>query len=415
MSPARVLEPSRSDFSSLIGFAASLASPLVVAAFTLIATPMSLAADRIALRDAKVIADRSVVGFDEDGVRLDGAKAPRLLGWDEIESARVAQRDQARFDKMLKDLGEPLFRLRRRLKTGDSRDYGPFAETLHPRFVGRRSPTAQMVSLAAMRARLASGRRESALEPYLRCLELVRSGIAAPESAVAPLRCNPVNGFSPELPAVWFDAQAAKAALPGARKAIEGMTKPVPEGVFVYAAALACAAGDEASADFWIQSIRSDDRAVRVGLKIVQAQREAMTGRPGAAIQSLTAELDLIPDVEKPAACYWIGRSLAARSDNRERLQGVLMLLRLPAQHGEQAPDLAAAGLHEAAAVLEASGDAPGAASLRNELLVHYGASYHAARLDPQRKSLTPPTPKPSPDSPPKPSPASASPPQRKG
>src|SRR4051812_3895715 len=97
-------------------------SPRAVAAVFVIGTlavsmPGTRAAeDRIVLRNIQVITGKTVVAFDEDGVRLSGTP-PQSLGWDEIESGRVAA-DQARFDALLKKLGDPLYRIRLRLNSG---------------------------------------------------------------------------------------------------------------------------------------------------------------------------------------------------------------------------------------------------------------------------------------------------------
>ena len=52
----------------------------------------------------------------------------------------------------------------------------PHAEALEARYAGRRSETAYMVFQALMWSRLAVGRREAALAPYLRCFDLPERG-----------------------------------------------------------------------------------------------------------------------------------------------------------------------------------------------------------------------------------------------
>jgi hypothetical protein len=129
------------------------------------------AQDRVRLRNTKVVTGKAL-SLDEDGVRWEGKQPP--LGWDEIESGTVGI-NQAQFDKLLRELGDHLYRLRLRLRAGEYRDILPHAEALFPRYASRRSATAYMVCQGLMWSRIAHGRREAALEPYLLCLDaLVR-------------------------------------------------------------------------------------------------------------------------------------------------------------------------------------------------------------------------------------------------
>ena len=127
-------------------------------------------ADRIILRNLKTIADKTVTSFDEDGIRLNDKK---ILGWHEIEKAKVSPDVQAAFDKMLGELGGHLYRIRQRLNVGDYEGLLPHAEAIHGSYVGRTSDTAYTVFQALMWGRLAVGQREAALGPYLRCYDIL--------------------------------------------------------------------------------------------------------------------------------------------------------------------------------------------------------------------------------------------------
>ena len=174
----------------------------------------SVHADRIVLRNLDVISDTTVEQFDEDGVRLqDGT----VIRWDRIEQGRVGEARQAEFDAMLQQLGEHLYRIRQRLSTGDYPGLLPHAEAVYDRYVGRRSETAYMVSLALMWSRLARGHREAALGPYLNALEILRQAEATGTELAVPgsrrLQADQQTGLSPELAPIWFDADAARAVL----------------------------------------------------------------------------------------------------------------------------------------------------------------------------------------------------------
>src|SRR5437763_15026357 len=101
-------------------------------AVILLLPAISRPADRLILRKLDIITDRTVTAFDEDGLLLD---RPREGGndritWDEVERGKVAL-DQPRFDKLLADLGTPLFRIRQRLKVGDYKAAGEPTEQLY--------------------------------------------------------------------------------------------------------------------------------------------------------------------------------------------------------------------------------------------------------------------------------------------
>src|SRR5262245_62916162 len=123
--------------------------------------PAAGAADRIRLRNLTVIT-KKVERFDEDGIQLEGTAAP--LTWDQVEAGTV-DANQERFDKLLKDLGDPLFRIRKRMQDGSHKDLLEDAEKVFPQFAGRRSATAYMVCQGLMWARLEAGQREAAVEP----------------------------------------------------------------------------------------------------------------------------------------------------------------------------------------------------------------------------------------------------------
>src|SRR6201999_3051741 len=100
-----------------------------------------------------------------------------------------------------------------------------------------------------------AGRREAAVEPYLYCVEMLR-GKKKEDIVLAGdrrLLFDDETGYSPELPPVWFDAAAAKQALPAVLKAGAAMREPRPEAARIYYASLALVAGE---AEIFSKSIR---------------------------------------------------------------------------------------------------------------------------------------------------------------
>jgi len=354
----------------------------VVVVFTAgVCSSLGLAADRIVLRNLDIISDKKVGAFDEDGVRLDDWS---LITWDEIERGKVAAEQQAAFDQMLKDLGTHLYRIRQRLTVGDYRDILPHAEAVYPRYVGRKSETAYMVFQALMWARLAAGRREEAVEPYLRCYSYLKS-TQTPKKISLPgdrrLQYDPRTGMSPELQPVWFDMEAAKSSLPGVLRAVAEMPEPRPEGTRVYYGTLALAAGDSDQAVRVLSGIQGEEPGLAQLREIAMAQREVIAGGTGPAISSLEQNADKFAPANKPLAIYWLGMSELRSGDEPIRRGGILRLLHLPAIYGKGFPELAAAGLYEAMQSFATTGDESGRAAVRRELLEQYGQTYHAAKV----------------------------------
>lgn len=341
--------------------------------------PLAVAADRIVLRNLTTLTDRTVTGFDPDGVRLDDGT---LLTWDDIESARLPEATQAEFERLRKDLGEPLYRIRQRLSVGDDRGVLPHAEAVYPQYADRDSPTAYMVAQALMWGRLAVGRREEALEPYLRCSEYVRRR-SGPISLPGERRLayDPQTGLSSELLPVWFDSGAARAALPAVFQAIGRMWRPRPEGVNIYYATLALAAGEPEQADRVLGALSATAPVIRELREIVAAQRELVAGQGDRAFRRLEASWRSYGSLSQPVALYWLGQGSLRSSEAEVRRQGVLYLLRIPAQYGEQHADLAAAALYYSINALAELQDPRGSVAVRRELLERYSHTSFAGRL----------------------------------
>jgi hypothetical protein len=345
-------------------------------------SPHAIAADRIVLRNLKVISDRTVAAFDVDSVRLDNGTS---FSWDEIEKASVAADKQSAFDAHLRELGEHLYRIRQRLGTGDYAGLLPHAEAIYGRYADRASDSAYMVIQAVMWGRLAVGRREASLEPYLRCLVYLHSRPASKVQLPGDrrLRFDAATGMTPELMPVWFDAEAARGELPHVYRRIGEMARPRPGGVYVYYVTMALAAGERELADKVIDAgaIPAAPAALAELRGIIDAQREIMAGQPGAATSVLATAGDRISAANRPLALYWLGTSRTAGGDGDERRRGALDLLRIPALHGRESPELAAAALFRVMNLLADSGDSRGSVAVRRELLERYGQTYYAAHV----------------------------------
>lgn len=365
---------SRESFPPLRAFVAAL---LLLAACSL-----AQAADRLVLRNLTVITDKTVAGFDVDGVRLEGAG---LIGWDELERGTVGPAKQAEFDALLKSLGEPLYRIRQRMRVGDYAGLVEPAEAVAPRLLGRASRTGYIAAQALMWGRMAVGRREEAVEPYFYCLDYLRK-LKGPLDGMPGdrrLRFDPASGFAAELLPVWFDGEAAKKVLPAVRNALRAVGKDgaPPESGYIYFATLSLAAGDEDGAARVLAALQPTHPMTRDWLAIVSAEREVRQKKPAAGIAALQSQAAKLAPDNRPAALYWLGQSQLLQAKAAEKREGVLQLLSVPASYGSTHPEIAAACLALAMDSLGATGDARGAVALRKELLERYGQTIHAAKV----------------------------------
>ena len=364
---------------------------LALALLAIVANP-TIAADRIILRNTKVIADRKVVAFDPDGIVFDGVPTLRVT-WDEVEAGRVDS-GQERFDDLLRELGEPLYRIRQRTVTGDDRDILPIAESVLPTFRDRRSETAFLVFVGLARARKALGQSEGVLEPFLLAVDCQRlaKGGPLPLPGDRSFDINRSTHLSPLIVPTWHDREAALEALPGAIKALEDSTKPRPPGHLAYVAALAIAAGDDAEAGRLLDEARADGPTGAVADLIAVVEARRILERPDGGAEAAESLAEIVADrrsAERPLARYWLGVALLRSESVEYRERGVVALLTLPALHVNDNPELAAEGLDAARRGLEAMGD-PSAGILGSELLYRFPASSASARLTAELQSSPP-------------------------
>jgi hypothetical protein len=239
-----------------------------------------------------------------------------------------------------------------------------------------------------MWSRLAASQREAAVEPYLRCYELLRSRAATRDKLPGSrrLKTDAVTAISSELLPVWFDADAAKNALPTVEQAIRSLPPPRAEGVYIYYASLAIAAGQPAEADRVLPLITSQEHDLPAWRDVVLAQRETVALSPGEATERLRRALDELPTDCRAAALYAIGQANLLSPDLETQRDGLLALLTLPAAYSREQPELAAAGLYRAAEALVKLKDDTGAAAVRRELAHHYAATHFGAKLREERR-----------------------------
>ena len=345
-------------------------------ASSLLAAGPSTAADQIVLRDLTILSDRRVDRFSDDEIRLDNGQ---ILTWDQIEKAQIAG-DQKKFDQFLEELGTPLYRIRQRLTVGDYQALLRHAEALYPRFAQRRSKTAYMVAQAVMWGRLASGQRALAVEPYLRCNQML--GAAGNQSMEIPgkrrLQFDAQTGLCKEFLPLWFDRGTAAEALKQVTAFLEQTPDACP-AAGLYQTGLKLTLSDP-QATSQMANFSGNHRIADQLAAIYRLQQEVLAGQGGVAVIAIETSLRQLDASLRPLAFYWLGRAYLLKKTPDEQRQGLLFLLKIPALYQKTFPHVAAAGLAHAAHTLHDSGNQRASIALRRELVSRYPGSWHAVR-----------------------------------
>lgn len=356
--------------TGLLGFCFSLG----------LALPISSAqADRLILRDLTVIQDVTVIGFDEEGVKVTDQS---MIPWYAIELGTVDPEKQADFDRLRDDLGVPLFRVHQRLKVGDYAGAREPAEAVFARYKDRDSNVAYLVCQATMWGRIAAGDRAAALEPYFCCLRMLKTGKIDPSKlpGTRKLDFDKSTGLTGDLLPIFFDQERAAAALPLV-SAAAGSIRGIPDGVYVYLASLAIAADEIETAESWQKKIRSGHPIVKQWNELLLVNTLVQTNDLPGARGLLEPKIHALEPWNQPVAWYLLGVS-GARSEEYIHIEnGILDLLHLPAMYGNQHPELAAAALVETNIALRRIQQPEQAAEIRRQLLFYYGGTLHAERV----------------------------------
>jgi hypothetical protein len=335
----------------------------------LVAAP-AFAEDQIYLRNLNRI-QKPVTAVTVEGVSF----ADSLITWDQIESGSIAEEKQAEFDKLLQQLGTPLFRIRLRLSLNEPQAALLFAEQLFPVYESSRGESSAMVCAALVRGRIALGRREQSAVPYLHYL----SRIEGSENATNLLPVDPQTKICAALMPVWFDRQLAQEQVPLVLQALR-VVGTYPREFHLYTGSLAIAAGESETTDKALKALNAADPIQADFITILQAQQHVTAGEYPQAIEKLakltTSELPPL----RVLALYWSGVA-ASNQTGRARMQGALTLLRIPASYADQFPDLSAAALYEASKAVEADGSSDSAQLLRKELLGRFPETWHGRLL----------------------------------
>ena len=342
-------------------------SGLLPAALVLLGLPLAPAqADQLVLRDLSSQVNVTVVDFDADGVLLVGATR---LGWYQLKFGQVAPDRQADFDRWLNEVGEPLFRIRARLGSGDHRDLVELTEPLEPYFEGRQSSTVALLRLAQLRGHLSQGRRAAAFEAWLalRALPLVTPGDSTDLASLPwPTPIDAAHPYPPELPPVWFDREEAQAQFSAVAQRFAELPEPSTADRLMFAS-FALAANQASIATPLLAEIQPSNDIERNWLLILRCQEERFANRPPDSLAELKGKLPAMSPALAPLALYEIGTTSLQNQAPSPISIGLLDLLRIPAEYPQAAPDLISAALLQAETHLRAAGANDEADRLRRE------------------------------------------------
>jgi len=337
-------------------------------------------ADQLLLRDLTLIRNRTISSFDLDGVLIELSPGDeQLISWDRIESGQVEETRQEEFDDLLTQVGEPLFRIRQRLRFEDYDELLPLATSIYPLYRERTSFSAYVVAQSLMWSRIAHGEREQAIEPFLRSYSYLDSHRDDYARIPGPrrLQFSKTTVLNPSLIPVWFDAQAAAEVLDDVYDAFKSMKHPRPTGAYVYVGSLAITAGDQELTDTILTSLEGTDGPALELKSLLQMQLEVSQGVKGNVSQKVAAEHNTFLPENRAIALYWLGQQLITQKETAQRQRGVLKLLNIPATYGSRYQELSAAALHDSMKTLAEIGDQLASQKLRDELRSNFAYTYY--------------------------------------
>jgi hypothetical protein len=304
--------------------------------------------------------------IDDGGVTIiSDLGAVHTISWDRVRAVKgeVIEPDLDRW----MEAGEKLWRARTRLERGDAALAEPLFERLFETYRGRTHETALMVAEGVLRCRLSRSENAMAVIPALEAARLRRANITTSSYAALPPAIDHGTALCPHVPPIWIASPAS------ARLASE-LLEYDAQGDEVIAAIAAL------YRQAILQQLDEPARHARLAgpvvtrhpgvifLRDVVESRSADASQREVARTRLVRRIDSLPEWGEAWARFHLGLSLLGESGEGRPQRGAVMLAHLPANHGGAQPYLAGLALAYMAGMLEASGQADGAASLRAEL-----------------------------------------------
>ena len=353
--------------------------------------------------------------FDQTGIELfDG----RRIGWDEVLQASVSPSDQVKFDKYVREIGLPVFRLKTRIKKGDWWGAGKIADpmfelNLKEGNVFPDSKTKFLACVATMQSRLHSTRRAEAVLPFLEAMELKRETKNDFVEFENLLESESTINLASKLTPVWFDQTKLKSCSDQLKEKFQyyevSNGKTTSPALMIYLASMLIEIEDFEPAKKLIELLASrtfdSDQAKEIAAwkLVLEARIMQKNGDHVRCQSSLESGEPTIIGQARPAALYYLamskiemhakdietetqkssnqnislGGGLANRALDSDLSKAALLLLRIPALYGDLHPHLSAAAVYQAAEIAKVRGQSNDHEKLRQQLFRRYPRTYH--------------------------------------
>jgi hypothetical protein len=334
----------------------------------------------VALWGGEPLPRGEAVAVSLDGVAfLDAARSadaasggPTLVGWDRV---RAVDGELGLASEAYMPIARAAWRGRIRVQRDDLVSAEPILERLVVRYRGRVGPTAAVVSEGLLRCRLRRGALTSSVTAWLSLLAATEGDTAPVIEGLGPV-VDARTGLVPGLPPVWrWSSAVAEFAqqgpvLPGSSGHVAALGELYTEGA-------RAAGGSVVSGEVLERaSARRDHEGVRLAWAVVAsgAEDDGVVREAVGELREILVEAEL--DASRAWVVAWcrlaIGRSMVRSSDPVEQRLGVVELLRVPAEIGDEAAFVAGLALADAADAVARLGNAAGAAALERELVSRY-------------------------------------------
>ncbi|USN98494.1 MAG: hypothetical protein H6810_10005 [Phycisphaeraceae bacterium] len=312
----------------------------------------------------------TVVSADTQGLHVEQAGQPMIVGWQSIRAVEGDHADEVR--PFLPD-GETAWRALSRLNRGDAFGAEPLFESLFETYVGIPGPTSAAISEGLLRCRLRRDARAAALEAWL---DLYANLSASPSRqahwGVNSPAIDDESLLAPALPPLWFDGQAARAFadMPAPTSTAAAADEVAWAMRVLYRAAARQTAGypvDPADLSRAVTLAARREGSDFVA-NMVMAQLGGEQARRDARLMLDRQRLAGGPRWRAVWATIAIGRSLLREDGASQRRRGVLELLSVHALNPDVSPYLTGLALADAALGCEGLGDDHAARVLTGEL-----------------------------------------------
>lgn len=340
-------------------------------------------ADEIVLRDLKVLSDVTVEEVSLDGILLDDGTLVRL---DSVKQASLE--NQADFDEVFGKYADPLFRVRIRLEKKDHENLGDLLSQLLPAFGNRTSESATMVQIANFWYQIEQGKMVNAVQAHYRIFQLLKQSDKNSKLAISlnyPIE--KTGGHSPWISPNDFDGKTIAENWDSIVDSYNSLPKPHPSGLDYYFFAMAQINESTFAAELRSARLNLTETEKRALLaqKILLKSTENVPPSIQSEIRTLLRSFKMEgaqtrSPVQKAIELYFRGK-LELISDATPKSDGLLSLLRIHAEIGNDSPAISAAALVDVERVLRNKLPASDATSISRELLSRYPSSIFAKRF----------------------------------